>query len=186
MVWQFATRGRVGDAGATGDTGAKGDTGDQGIQGVKGDKGDTGESAVFDSRIKLYLSADQAIVTATWTKILFNAWEYDGLSEFDSDNNQILIAAAGYYNIGYYIPMQAIGDGKACEIRPAIGGAVGEGGYNHQGNAVHSVDKIIGSWSGYYAAETTFYLDIYHDHGSNRSVHYTSHGGARFWLNRFA
>lgn len=143
-------------------------------------------SGGFDSKIRLSLAADQAIVTATWSKILWDVADYDALSEFDAANNQIKIVAAGYYNVGYYIPMQQLGVGKACEVRPAIAAAVALGGTNHAAQGTFGQDKFIGGWSGYYAADTTFYLDIYHDFGANRALYYTNNGGARFWLNRWA
>lgn len=180
------THGLQGIQGIQGVQGDAGEAGSQGEQGIQGVKGDTGDSGGFDSKVQLSLSADQAIVTATWSKILFNVADYDALSEFDAANNQIKIVAAGYYHIGFFLTMQKVGIDKGYEARMAIGGAVGEGGVNGQGGDVFAYQKMVGSWSGYYAAETTFYIDVYHDYGSDRAMYYTGYGGARLWLNRFA
>lgn len=143
-------------------------------------------SGGFDSRVMLRLLADQTITTGSWQKILFDDSDYDGLSEFDSDNNQILIADAGYYHMGFLATMQKVGIDKGYEARIAIGGAIAEGGANGQGNDVFAYQKMGCSWSGYYAAATTVSLDVYHDYGADRLMYYTGYGGVRLWMDRYA
>lgn len=67
---------------------------------------------VFKSKVRVYLSADQEISSATETKVELNSETYDSLGEFDpTTNHRFTAQKAGYYQINTTVSYHPTGDG---------------------------------------------------------------------------
>lgn len=98
--------GNVSMSGTLGVTGVTTLSSDLNVDTIKNTSGTTG--LTIDSNgfvlpkavaFSAYLSANQSLTAATWTKAAFNTEEYDTNSDFDTTNNRFLPSIAGYYQI---------------------------------------------------------------------------------------
>lgn len=124
------------------------------------------------SRVRAYLdTAVQAIATATWTKILLNAEEYDGLDEFDPVTNyRFTASAAGYYLVLGAVNLQtpvdqqwAIVDVRKNNVSTGQVTMAASGTKNISPPALNIL---------YLAATNYLELWFYHDAGVSKNVGY--------------
>ena len=126
------------------------------------------------SRVRAYLAtAVQSLANITWTKILLNAENYDGLSEFDPVTNYRFTAtAAGYYLVVGTINLQSPADQQwvVIDIRKN-NVSTGQAAVSASGikNIVPLVSNIL-----YLVANDYLELWAYQDAGVAKNVGYGS------------
>ncbi len=140
----------------------------------------------FDSKVRVKLSGDQVITTASWTTIAWAAADYDTLSEFKATDYGIVVAADGYYDLKFCIQLSNMASGTPCQCRLMVDGAQVAGDSGKNGDATFPYTKYCGGISCYLAAGALVKMDFYHAFGANRSLIATAAGGCRLTMERFA
>lgn len=143
-------------------------------------------AAGFDSKVRLEILADQVITTGTVTQVLFDDDVYDVLSEFDSDNNRIVVAATGWYDIKYGFNWQNPGDAKVIWNWLLVNAAVVPAGTCLQGDASGSTLGASGSIDIKLTAGDLITMEVYHLFGANLNLRYSDGGGSALTMHRFA
>jgi len=122
------------------------------------------------SSAKAYRSTDQTgVVTSTWTKILYNAEDYDIQSEFDiTTNNRYDVAVAGIYLVLAQVQMENLGQDDFLTSSIYVNGDIA------------SLSKLwmAGAGTGYTTAillkslSASDYIEgyCYHNYGSDRTI----------------
>lgn len=136
------------------------------------------------TQARLSLGADQAIATATWTKVDFSVADYDERGEHVPASDRLVLDEAGYYRLTWALVLDAIGSTKGGQVQVHINSAAYAGGDNKTGNDTFTYDKWNGSIEAFFAAGTTIELYFYHDYGSNRNLKISADGGCKYCISR--
>lgn len=159
--------GVTGSQGATGVQGPQGPTGVQGVQGLQGPTGIQGVPGEFTCFVRAYRSTQQTPVNPeTWTKVLFNAEEWDIGNDFDADgsDSKLTAPAAGRYSVTATINMGTLDDGDQFSIAvyqqgvsKAYHGIVAGGTANSSINIVCDLNLALNN---------TVDIRVWHNHSS--------------------
>lgn len=112
----------------------------------------------FESKVRVYLSADQSISSATETKVELDTETYDSLGEFDPTTNYRFTAQkTGYYQVNTTVTYHPTGDGYIILRLKKTGTIVMEG--------LFYIDSVGGenalSMSDIIYLETGDYLELF-------------------------
>lgn len=131
-------------------------------------------AGAFTSRARVYRGGTvQSIPASNWTKVQFNAENYDGDNEFDSTTNYRFTAGSnGYYAIISSLRLESMADGNELSLRFAKNGAEVSVKTKRVGGAAHlSVEHtdIL-----YLAANDYIEVEVYQSNASSRNLTATS------------
>jgi len=140
----------------------------------------------FDSRVRAKLSADQTVVTGTWSIIEFDEVDYDGKDELNDAIHAIEITDDGTYSIKYSIALQDLDLGKEAQCQIWVDAAVVAGGSDSLGNAVFTTNRLNASVDMNLLAGDIVKLKLYHNQGADRIIYPTTEGGSVLCLRRIA
>jgi len=140
----------------------------------------------FDSKVRLSRSADQSIPGVTWTNVAWDVADYDGLSEFDSDNNRIVVAATGTYTLKYCIVWYNAIAADWTYAEPQVNGATITPCSGKPGDVSGEHTKNNGSIDLALTAGDLVTLRVYTSKAGGLNLQYLSDGGTRLSLRRAA